>query len=75
MTLMTLMKQKEPKEPKEVKEVKKASRAGKKSKKAKEDDEYEADLESSSEFEEAGSPAKHGSKARSTLSSGNNAAA
>ena len=66
---------KEPKESKEVKEVKKASRVGKKSKKAKEDDEYEADLESSSEFEEAGSPAKHGSKARSTLSSGNSAAA
>ena len=66
---------KEPKEPKEVKEVKKASRVGKKGKKAKEDDEYEADLESSSEFEEAGSPAKHGSKARSTLSSGNSAAA
>ena len=66
---------KEPKEPKDVKDVKKASRAGKKSKKAKEDDEYEADLESSSEFEEAGSPAKHGSKARSTLSSGNSAAA
>ena len=66
---------KEPKEPKEVKDVKKASRAGKKSKKAKEDDEYEADLESSSEFEEASSPAKHGSKARSTLSSGNSAAA
>ena len=66
---------KEPKEPKDVKDVKKASRAGKKSKKAKEDDEYEADLESSSEFEEASSPAKHGSKARSTLSSGNSAAA
>ena len=66
---------KEPKEPKDVKEVKKASRVGKKGKKAKEDDEYEADLESSSEFEEAGSPAKHGSKARSTLSSGNSAAA
>lgn len=67
--------QAETKEVKEPKEVKKVSRAGKKSKRAKEDDEYEADLESSSEFEEASSPAKHGSKARSTLSSGCSAAA